>query len=69
MKKGSDVLIGHVAFHTVFGKAVYLQKQDLCVPVHLRVQIDRSWYPDPLKISLRSFHTREIISCSLKVTH
>ena len=57
MEKGGDVLIGHVTFLSVLGKTVYLQKQDLRVPVHLPVQVDRSRYPDALKISFRRFHT------------
>ena len=31
------ILLGHVTFPSVFGKTVYLLKQDFRVPVHLRV--------------------------------
>ncbi len=66
VKEGGDVPVGHIAFPPVFRKAVYLQKKDLGIPVHLPVQIDRSGYPDALKIPFRWFHAsgHPVTSCS-----
>ena len=57
VQERGDVPIGHIAFLSVFRKAVYLQKQDLGVPIYLGIQVDHLGNPYPLKIPIGGFHS------------